>query len=145
MGEFSEPVEMAIRLTKALPEDTDPDSLNQVEFKVLMSRLLGSARFAWTMIAPNGDPVGVCRAHDLTERVIEPHVRWFPWATPRNKLECALRLLQREKRNKTLFLITDPKNRKFWHNLQRYGVLRPIGQVYNFYRHGDTVDYWQSV
>lgn len=143
-GGLSDFIVDAIKLTTSLPEDTDPDSLDQGQFKLLMQRVGQGSCGAWMMIAADQRPVGIVMAYPRSLTTMEPHVRWFPWATPRNRLECSLRFVERERKKSNLFLITKPEERKFWQVLCRYGVLRPIGKVYNHYAVGDTVDLWQS-
>lgn len=131
-------------MTTSLPEDTDPDSLDQKQFRTLMERMGQGSCGAWIMTDPEQRPVGIVLAYPETLATVKPHVRWFPWARARNKLECALRFLMREGKNRNLFLFTKPEEKRFWQVLCRYGVLRPIGKVYNHYQLGDTVDMWQS-
>lgn len=143
-GGLSDFITEAIRLTTSLPEDTDPDSLTQEQFRLLMLRTGQGACGVWMMTAADGRPVGIVMAYPETLVTQKPHVRWFPWASPRNRLECALRFVLKEGKKSNLFLFTKPEDRKFWQVLCRYGVLRPIGKVYNHYEMGDTVDTWQS-
>lgn len=56
-----------------------------------------------------------------------PHVYWFPWATARNKIECALFFLKEMKEKVNLVVVSIPKDVDFFQHLCRYGVIRRIG------------------
>lgn len=122
----------------------DPEGLDQNSFRLLIERM-GYGAAVWTMTDKDGRPVGVVVGYPRTEIAFEPHVRWFPWASPRNRLECALRFIRKESKAFTLLIFTRPEERNFWQVMARYGVLRKVNPVYNLYRKNDTVDFWQSL
>ena len=52
-------------------------------------------------------------------------IDWFPWASPRNKIECALKFFL-EYRDKA-HLIWASEDTRFFSHIGRYGVIRAIG------------------
>ena len=56
-----------------------------------------------------------------------PHCTWFPWATARNKIECALRFFVLIKEHVNCVITSLPDTVDFFGHLCRYGVLRRIG------------------
>lgn len=93
-------------------------------------------------------PVGLILARiaeepDMAPR-IEPHLLWFPWATPRNKLETSVKWLA-EMRLKYLVLIMTPlKDKIFFTHLCRHGVLRVIGKIHFLFGEDDDGMAYQS-
>lgn len=63
---------------------------------------------------------------------LEPHVEWFPWATPKNKLRSHVAFLQKMKYRKDV-AVTEVKssegNKKFFHNLSKYISLKSCGML----------------
>lgn len=55
---------------------------------------------------------------------------WFPWATPRNRLEAFVHLLDRLRADVTVLLRPERADERFVSVLARYAVVRPIGKAY---------------
>lgn len=76
---------------------------------------------------------------EYNDNVAVPHAAWFPEATPRNKLELALKLfIDLKKGHLVLTNIISPKSEKstdvkFHEHLCNYGVLRRVGTIRDYY------------
>lgn len=65
--------------------------------------------------------------------IMWPHVWWFPWATPRNKIEGTLKFIT-ELRDDFLLLIVGKEDEKdFWVHICKYGVLERIGKLPGYF------------
>lgn len=67
-----------------------------------------------------------------------PHVHWFPWARPRNKLEAALKFINVMRKRYGILIATDRESEPFFTHLVRYGVLRRIGTSRQWYSGKET-------
>lgn len=79
--------------------------------------------------------VGVVISSDEGYR-IWPVVAWFPWASKRNRIECAVRWLQEARKSRMPVLYVDAADRAFGMHLCRYGVIRPIGPANDWNANG---------
>lgn len=61
----------------------------------------------------------------------EPHVEWFPWATPRNILRCAVSffMLHRRKGTGTMKIYSLEKDKDFYFRLEKYCPLFFAGKI----------------
>lgn len=99
--------------------------------------ILSLGDFDWIIHAPQDGgvrPVGIVIAQGMRDgRRIEPHVDWFPWATPRNKLEgIAAFLLNLSKRFK-IVVYAHERDRNFWERLKAYGLVRHGCKVWDHF------------
>ena len=78
-------------------------------------------------------------------KVAYPHAIWFPDSSPRNRLEIGLAFFLELKKNNTGLVISDKKNEAFFLHLCKYGVLRRVGQLWDWYEDGDRVKLFQTV
>ena len=90
---------------------------------------------AWILTAPNqkGDdtPVGFVGAF-IRHTIMEPHVEWFPWATPRNKLEAATNFINNFRKDFWIQLVVDIKHRNFFDHIRELGILWRVGPVFDY-------------
>ena len=129
-----------------------PEGLKPREFDVAFYKaaVQWEEIYALTVKHTNGRrPVGLMLAR-ITEEIgmparMEPHLMWFPWATPRNKLETTVKWLA-EMRLKHLVLIMAPlKEKVFFTHLCRHGVLRVIGKIHRLFGEDDDGMAYQTV
>lgn len=85
----------------------------------------GEVFLLWAPTEHGRSPVGVVSV-EYVQDAAWPHVIWFPWASPRNRLECALRFLVDMK--KDLSVIVRTEEDRLYKRLSQYGVLRLIGE-----------------
>ena len=70
-------------------------------------------------------PVGIVMANTIIPgRIIHPHVDWFPWATPRNKMEGSAAFLREVSKRYKLFIYADEESIPFWTRMTQYRILR---------------------
>lgn len=69
----------------------------------------------------------------IKKHIMEPHVIWFPWASPRNKIEADVAFFQKF-RDQYMMMIHSPKEAwEFHDHICRYGVIRRIGYVAHWF------------
>lgn len=85
-------------------------------------------------------PVGAIRAM-IGERMMEPHVVWFPWASPRNKLESIANFLNESGRVWLVLVITRFAERAMYARLCEAGYLRHCGSIKGYYPDDDAAIY----
>ena len=75
----------------------------------------------------------------------EPHVVWFPEASPRNRLELALAFLVDLKRNYKVLLWVRERDWKFYDHLCKYGAIRTVGKFRGYFPDGVNAYLFQGV
>jgi hypothetical protein len=111
-----------------------------------LNQILGKGE-AWVLIAktPKGEiPVGLVLAV-IAGSYCEPYAFWFPEASPRNKLETALRFLIDLKQKYRLILWIRPKDWTFFGHLCKYGVVRTVGKYRGYFPDGTDALLFQGV
>ena len=79
---------------------------------------------------PDRGPVSVGLALiEIKEERPWLHFEWFWWATPRNKLECAVKFLMKYREDMNLYAAVPQgsKEERFCQSLKCYGVMWRIG------------------
>lgn len=116
----------------------DPDGVKRVMSAFLE---LGDSRILIAKTKRGRIPVGLMLAADKGS-FYEPHVSWFSWASPRNKLETMLRYFADRRHDATFVIISEIEWKDFWELLARYGVLKRIGTAH--LNGGQPLTFWQS-
>ena len=101
--------------------------------------------FSEQFIVESKMPVGVIAT--LTDGYrFEPHTDWFPWATPRNILEGSVKFLSNERKDRVgiIYMHDTEKNKTFLNQIARYGIIRRVGTVKNFFAPGDDAVFFQT-
>jgi len=112
--------------------DSVPSGLTREAFAEMVMETLGAFDIEWILEArlPSGPrPVGLVVGKFLNngERVIEPHLEWFPWVTTRQKLETTAQFVREiGKKYKILVFARDTK---LWDRLQRYRILKKASKI----------------
>jgi hypothetical protein len=103
-------------------------------------------------IAPNSEsrehteiPVGIFIVTRWHNTLGEPHTFWFPWATPRNKIEVTLKFLTEMRRDMTLLLFVREEFVKFFDRMKEYGVVRHCCKLQKIYPDGTGGRLYQSI
>jgi hypothetical protein len=103
-----------------------------------------SEAYVLTVPRDNEDrPVGLVIAFQQRHR-IEPHVWWFAWATPRNKVECAVKFLSSMRFTNVVSIFALEEDRKFYDHLLRYGMMRPVGTFKDWHGLGKDARIYQT-
>ena len=61
---------------------------------------------------------------------------WFPWASPRNRLEATVHFLNQMRREHAILGFAEPESIEFFEHVCRYGVLRRAGTVFDMLQEG---------
>ena len=128
-------------------EKPDGASWNVEEFHdVFVSLLLNTFHFAWIIKAPTVNhghiPIGMTTAfwshHDEVRApfVIIGEIVWFPWASPRNVIEGAVKFFDWLRRDFRAMMYTQDK--RFFEIIARHGIMRRVGTSFNVYADGAT-------
>jgi hypothetical protein len=123
-----------------LPEFTpelSPDDFRKLMFAVIGNVLQGGGD-AWMFYSKSIHPVGLVIGF-ASGKGMEPHVFWFPEATPRNRVECALKWLVEMKSKYALFLWVKEADWNFYRHLCKYGAIREVGKYRDFPGGGDAM------
>lgn len=81
-------------------------------------------------------------AVDFFQSAAWPHVEWFSWATPRNKIEATVTFLQELKRDTPIMIISKPETVPFFSHMGRYGLLQRKATLKGFMPDGDGILYY---
>lgn len=124
-----------------------PEGLNAAEFRAALTAELRKWSVAYVLTAQGEmgalTPVGMVTCADDGYRNT-PAVTWFPWATTRNKIECCLKWLWEVRKSRVVLFHVKHSERKFWDQLARYGSLRFVGIVKNFFGPDANALYYQG-
>ncbi len=89
-------------------------------------------------------PVGIA-AVEKPGMKIQPHAIWFPWASPRNKVESASQYLNEIRRQRgpngrfyKALIWAPEKTWTFFEHMMRRGILKRSGKVENWFDDGST-------
>ena len=138
----------------SFPEDGRfPPGLSPTEFQteavIMLRELIQSGNEGATLLDRSGTPVGfvtVWMKHNPAEAPqFCPHVNWFAWVTPRNKLECALNFLIEMKKEALGILVIEPENWRFFEHLCKYGLLRRVGTFRGYWADGRDAAIFETV
>ncbi len=77
-------------------------------------------------------PVGIVTNNMFAFRT-SPHVDWFAWATPRNKLEATLRYLAKVRKDGVHMILTSEPDTPFFTHFAMYGIINRVGKVDGYY------------
>ncbi len=117
-----------------------PDQFKQTFETTVLTRYHG----AWTLFAESKKgflPVGIVFAfyshaeHPLSPFMIIGDMVWFPWATPRNKIESAVNFFDQIR--KTVPMVDyahGDTNKRFFETICRHGIMRRVGTTFNIVR-----------
>ena len=97
----------------------------------ILASLPTTYHYAWIM--ETDKPIGVAFGVNAGPMVLFGDVQWFPWATPRNKLESLTNLLHRLRKQHKVILYCNKAHNKFFVYLSRAGILRRVGHLHAIY------------
>lgn len=108
---------------------------------------------AWTMTAPTGRgvvPVGFVVgffSHPLPEYapfMIVGDMVWYSWASPRNKVECAVNFFANARLEVPFMEYAEEPQKRFFETICKHGVMRRVGKSYNVHK-GQEVTIFETV
>jgi hypothetical protein len=120
---------------------------------------LASTIEVWTAFAdtPHGNiPVGFIRIGfsgdpklrakvGLGTVLAHPNVIWYPEASPRNRVETAVLLLRELKKEHLVLMAVKDADAPFLRHMGKYGLLRAVGLIWDYYRAGENATLFQTV
>lgn len=129
-------------------DDAIVPDIEQEDFAATLETLL--LRYDWGTIAvakiPGKDepvPVGLFVVQG-EDRVVSPHVRWFSWAKPRVRLAGAAKFLIELKKDAIGLIYAEYKDKRFFEQLCKYGIIRRVGTMHNFYGEGQRAALFET-
>lgn len=95
----------------------------------------------WVLEGPYREdkrPMAVFFGRSFGPFVMLADLFWMPWASKRNKCECAVKFLQ-EMRRKYLMILTSTKSdTPFYEYIAKHGVIRRVGTIQGLYENEDA-------
>jgi hypothetical protein len=123
------------------------EGLTQPAFSEKMTELIAMAEHDWILEALGESgvrPVGLILASNVG-RGIEPYVQWFPWATPRNKLEATAVFLREVSKRLKIFVFAEESAQAFWTKFIHYGLIRRGCKVIDYFSRGEHAMLYYTV
>jgi hypothetical protein len=135
------------------PDGRIPPGLDAAEFRNLIEQLLveliSGGNDAFILKECSGKPIGLMTVWRVLNPIFapqfHPHVNWFNWATPRNKLECVLEFLIAMKRDAIGIIVAEPEYWPFFGHICHYGVLRRVGTYRGYWADGRDGGIFETV
>ncbi len=130
-------------------DDHMPPDMSQPMFEARIIEMISVADFDWIVEARSGDgvrPVGLILAQAFLDgRRIEPHIDWFPWATPRNRFEGIAAYLREVGKRFKILIYIEEREQAFWERLKMYRLLRHGCKVIDHYGRGEHAYFFYTV
>lgn len=99
-----------------------------------------------TMFNDEGTVIGLCVVTYSPDGVrIEPHATWMPWAEKSAILTVLVKFYHTFSQEFTVILPVDQSTRKCYDHIKRYGIMRYVGMVRNFFGEGKDGFFYQGV
>ena len=115
--------------------------LDQEEFRTQILRWMETVDLDWMLEAEHKGkvrPVGlVLGEFRIGGRGIEPHVDWFPWCTPRIRVEAAAHFLREIRKEYKVFVYSEPKDASFWMRLKKYRLIQSGCKIPDYFGPGE--------
>lgn len=83
-------------------------------------------------------PVGITLGKFMGPILFLGDTTWFPWASSRNKMECATHVLNELRREYIVMLFCDWNEKEFYVNIAKHGVIRRVGKICDLLTSGDS-------
>lgn len=116
------------------------ENMARDEFRDKLWEIVSAVDFDWILeVQHEGGlrPVGIVFAeYRFGGHGVEPHVEWFPWATPRNKLECSIKFLKDVGKQYKVFLYIRDEDLRLWEHVWNYRVLKKACTISDCYGSG---------
>lgn len=74
----------------------------------------------------------------LSPFMIVGDIIWFPWATPRNRIECAVKFFSEIRKTIPMVEYANEKARPFFEMMAKHGIIRRVGTMHNVYKEEKT-------
>jgi len=88
--------------------------------------------FGWMLVS--GDrPAGAIFAIGILGLLFIADTVWFPWATPRQKIETMVHWINEMRRDMKIIEFARPEDKRFWEHIAKHGIMRRVGTVHDVY------------
>jgi len=81
---------------------------------------------------------------DKSQNAFFPHVTWFSWATPRNKIESTVNFLKDLVKDGNVVIFSEKKTMYFFSHMARYGILDRRGTLKKYFPDGGDAIIYQG-
>jgi len=81
-------------------------------------------------------PVGMIVGKYMGPTLYLGDTTWFPWASNRNKIESITNLLNELRRHYIVMFFCNMRDKEFYVNIAKHGVIRRIGTIYDLLSEG---------
>lgn len=114
------------------------DDVTKDNFRPYVEAALGSAGYVPGYIIHGKtyrnrkEPIGFIGIRMSGNRVMEPHIHFFGFATPRNKVEGVVRFIQEMRQMYTMIWMVPEELGNFFDHCCRYGISRRVGTIYEY-------------
>ena len=115
------------------------EDISQDEFRARTGDYLNLTDITYTLIGQtkNGKiPVGLFSGKFNGPMLFIGSAVWFKWASSRNKIECAVHALNELRKEYIVLLHSNMKDKEFYVNIAKHGVIRRVGTIYDVYDDG---------
>jgi hypothetical protein len=122
------------------------EDISQDEFRGRTGEYLDLTDITYTLIGQtkNGKiPVGLFSGKFNGPMLFIGSAVWFKWASSRNKIECAIHVLNELRKDYIVILHNHMKDKPFYMNIAKHGVIRQVGRFYDVYDDGPA-QVWQT-
>ena len=105
--------------------------LSKEDITLLIAKI-AETRHVVMITAPNQGkemPVALLIVRE-DNKILEPHLDWFPWATERNKIEGTIKLIIELRKIKPVWIWSKEETKEFFTYIAKYGVIRRVGTFY---------------
>lgn len=89
-------------------------------------------------------PLGVATL-EYRGKIAYPHAVWFPDASARDRLEIGLAFFIELKKNHMGWVTAEAKDEKYFNHLGKYGVVRKVGKLRDYFSDGVHATLYQTV
>lgn len=128
-----------------------PDGLSRDEFKTeFVTLILSRYDAAWVLFAetrkgfiPAGLALGFWPHAAVSHFLIFNNFVWFPWATPRNRIESAVNFFSRTRHEIPMVGFARTRDKDFCTAMAKHGLLRRVGTSMNVFP-GEPAAVWET-
>lgn len=125
-----------------------PEGMTKQAFMEYLTEWLGLANLDWIFevkgpqgLRPIALGIGLYRAGT---RAIEPHIDYFPWATPRQKFEVAATFMKEAGKQYKVFVYADAKSQSFWDRIWQYRILKKGCTINDYFAPGESAVFYYT-
>lgn len=121
-----------------IERDLDP----QAFLAELVQRSIGAKMH---IAISNERPICLSFLIPINPNLTDLHAVWFPWATPREVMSATARFLNDQRHETSILITSEDKTRANFIHMCKYGLLRLVGKVENYFEGERPAHVFQSV